>query len=77
MIGNRYLSLKPTRNSPDESRGCFVYKGRKENFDRRYGSCETSHIEDPEGIERHLKASINLTGKKGKKEEPKTNTGYA
>ena len=24
---------KPTRNSPDESRGCFVYKGRKENFD--------------------------------------------
>ncbi len=24
---------KPTRNSPDESRGCFVYTGRKENFD--------------------------------------------
>ena len=24
---------KPTRNSPDECRGCFVYKGRKENFD--------------------------------------------
>ena len=24
---------KPTRNSPDESRGCFVYAGRKENFD--------------------------------------------
>ena len=24
---------KPTRNSPGESRGCFVYKGRKENFD--------------------------------------------
>ena len=24
---------KPTRNSPDENRGCFVYKGRKENFD--------------------------------------------
>ena len=24
---------KPTRNSPDESRGCFIYKGRKENFD--------------------------------------------
>ncbi len=24
---------KPTRNSPDESRGCFVYTGRKENYD--------------------------------------------
>ena len=24
---------KPTRNNPDESRGCFVYTGRKENFD--------------------------------------------
>ena len=24
---------KPTRNSPDESRGFFVYKGRKKNFD--------------------------------------------
>jgi hypothetical protein len=24
---------KPTRKSPDESRGCFVYAGRKENFD--------------------------------------------
>ena len=24
---------KPTRNSPDESRDCYVYAGRKENYD--------------------------------------------
>ena len=24
---------KPTQNNPDESWGCFVYTGRKENFD--------------------------------------------
>ena len=24
---------KPTPSSPDESRGCFVYAGRKEDFD--------------------------------------------
>ena len=71
---NRSLSLKPARNNPDENRGCFVYKGRKENFDIEYGSCETAHIRDSEGIERHLEAPISLTGKKGKKEEPKTNT---
>ena len=53
---------KPTRNSPDESRGCFVYKGRKENFDGRYGSCETSRIDDFEGVQRHLEAPISLTG---------------
>ena len=64
---------KPTRNSPDESRGCFVYKGRKENFDSRYGSCETSHTDDSEGIERHLEAPINLGENRIKKEEPKTN----
>ena len=27
------LFNKPTRNSPDESRGCFVYKGQKDQFD--------------------------------------------
>ena len=65
---------KPTRNSPDESRGCFVYKGRKENFDiQRYGSCETSRIDDSEVVERHLETPISLTGKRVKKEEPKTN----
>jgi hypothetical protein len=53
---------KPTRNSPDESRGCFVYKGRKENFDVEYGSCETSRIDNSEGVERHLEAPISLTG---------------
>ena len=58
---------KPTRNSPDESRGCFVYKGRKENFDGRYGSCETSRIDDSEGVERHLEAPISLMGKEDKK----------
>ena len=77
MISNRYLSLKPTRNSPDESRGCFVYTGRKENFDFRYGSCETAHTRDSKGKERHLEAPISLMGNRAKKEEPKTNTGYA
>ena len=61
---------KPTRNSPDESRGYFVYKGRKENFDIE---CETSHTGDSEGIERHLEAPINLGENRIKKEEPKTN----
>ena len=64
---------KPTRNSPDESRGFFVYKGRKENFDVEYGSCETGRIEDSEAKERHLETPISLTGKRVKKEEPKTN----
>ena len=39
----------------------------------RYGSCETSRIDDSEGTERHLEAPISLTGKRVKKEEPKTN----
>jgi hypothetical protein len=38
----------------------------------RYGSCETSRIDNSEGVERHLEAPISLTGI-GKKEEPKTN----
>ena len=40
----------------------------------RYGSCKTGRTENSEGIERHLEAPISLTGKKDKKEEPKTNT---
>ena len=39
----------------------------------RYGSCETERTEDSEGTERHLETPINLTGKRVKKEEPKTN----
>ena len=39
----------------------------------RYGSCETGRTEDSEGTERHLEAPISLTGKRVKKEEPKTN----
>ena len=42
----------------------------------RYGSCKTGRIEDSEGVARHLETLINLTGKRAKKEEPKTNTGY-
>ena len=64
---------KPTRNSPDESRGCFVYTGRKDNCDIESGSYETSRIEDSEGTERHLEASIAPRAKRAKKEEPKTN----
>ncbi len=39
----------------------------------RYGSCETSRVEDSEGVALHLETLINLTGKRVKKEEPKTN----
>ena len=39
----------------------------------RYGSCETERTEDSEGTERHLETPISLTGKRVKKEEPKTN----
>ena len=39
----------------------------------RYGSCETGRTEDSEGTERHLETPISLTGKRVKKEEPKTN----
>ena len=62
----------PTRNGPDENRGCSVYTGWKENFDIENGSCETSRMKDSEGTERHLETPISLTGI-GKKEEPKTN----
>ena len=50
----------------------FIRGGRRISISR-YGSCETSHTGDSEGIERHLEAPISLTGKKDKKEEPKTN----
>ena len=40
----------------------------------RYGSCETSRIDDPEGVERYLEAPISLTGKKGKKNKNLTQT---
>ena len=44
----------------------FIRGGRRISISR-YGSCETSHIDDSEGVERHLEAPISLTGKKGKK----------
>ena len=50
----------------------FIRGGRRISISRS-GSCETGHTEDSEGIERHLEAPISLTGKKDKKEEPKTN----
>ena len=50
----------------------FIRGGRRISISR-YGSCKTSRTSDSEGIERHLEAPIRLTGKKDKKEEPKTN----
>ena len=49
----------------------FIRGGRKISMSR-YGSCETSRIDNSEGVERHLEAPVSLTGI-GKKEEPKTN----
>ena len=51
---------KPTRNSPDESRGCFVYTGE-------YGSYKTSRTDDSKGIDGTQKqqdASHCVNGKK-------------
>ena len=58
---------KPTRNSPDESRAVLCIRGGRRISIWRYGSYRTGRIEDSEGIERHLKMPISLTGKKGKK----------
>ena len=48
-------------------------RGAKRIAILRYGSYETSRIEDSEGTERHLEASIAPRAKRAKKEEPKTN----
>ena len=50
----------------------FIRGGRRISMSR-YGSCETGRTEDSEGTERHLETPISLTGKRVKKEEPKTN----
>ena len=50
----------------------FIKGGRRISMSR-YGTCETGRTEDSEGTERHLETPISLTGKRVKKEEPKTN----
>ena len=50
----------------------FIKGGRRISMSR-YGSYRTGRIEDSEGTERHLETPISLTGKRVKKEEPKTN----
>ena len=46
----------------------FIRGGRRISISR-YGSCETSRIEDSEGVALHLETLINLTGKKGQKKK--------
>ena len=58
---------KPTRNSPMKVGAVLFIRGGMKISMSRYGSCETSRIDDSEGVERHLEALISLTGKKGKK----------
>jgi hypothetical protein len=53
----------------------FIRGGRKISMSR-YGSCETSRIDNSEGVERHLEAPISLTGIEKKKNLRQT-TGYA
>ena len=43
----------------------------------RYGSCETSRIDNSEGVEWHLEAPISLTGIGQKKKNLRQTTGYA
>ena len=43
----------------------------------RYGSCETSRIDDSEGVERHLETPISLTGIGQKEKNLRQTTGYA
>ena len=50
----------------------FIRGGRRISISR-YGTCEISRIDNSEGVEWHLEAPISLTGKRVKKEEPKTN----
>ena len=68
---------KSIRNNPAESWGVSLIKGERRFSMTRPGSHEMGHTEDSEARERHLKVSISLTVKMGKKEEPKTNTGLA
>ena len=47
--------------------------GAEGKFRFEYGSCETSRIDNSEGVERHLEAPISLTKKKNLRQT----TGYA
>ena len=73
-IRSRSFSISLHGTVPMKVGAVLFIKGGRRISMSRYGSCETSRIDDSEGTERHLEAPISLTGKKGKKEEPKTNT---
>ena len=54
----------------------FIRGGKRISISR-YGSCETSRIDDPEGVEQHLEAPISLMGIGQKKKNLRQTTGYA